>query len=98
MKLGHISSTGSFVAGTRKGSLVLLDAKTGAIIWGAIEERPGSITNYATNRSMTIESVLNKAKSLRIPPQAVYDAFRHLMDAGQRKTLVATFHGMSMAR
>lgn len=98
MKLGHVGTRGAFTAGTRRGSLLLLDAKSGKIVWGAIEEIPGVITSYLTNRAMSVDSVLAKTKTLKIPPQAVYDAFGHLMTAAKRRTLLASFHGMNPAK
>lgn len=97
-KLGHISAQGTFVPGTRKGSLVLVETKTGKPVWGVIEETPGTIRNLVTNRVVSLDGIFTKAKSLKIPPQAVYDAFGHLMNAEDRKALIATFHGMSLAK
>lgn len=97
MKLGHIGPRG-IALGTRAGSLVLFDSRSGTPVWGAIEEPPKTIRNITTNRVLTLDSVFAKAKALKIPPQAVYDAFGHLMTAADRKALIATFHGMSPAR
>lgn len=91
-KLGHIGPRG-FAAGTSRGSLVLLDTKTGTPLWGAVEEPPNTIRNAMTNRAMSLDGVFSKAKALKIPPQAVYDAFGHLMTAADRKALIASFHG-----
>lgn len=96
-KLGHVSPHG-FVAGTHKGSLVLIEVKSGKAVWGVVEDPPKTIRNLATNRIMSLEGVFSKAKALKIPPQAVYDAFGHLMGAEDRKRLIATFHGMSLAK
>lgn len=96
-KLGHLGPQG-FVAGTRKGSLVLIEAKSGKAVWGVVEDPPKTIRNLATNRVMSLEGVFSKAKALKIPPQAVYDAFGHLMNAADRKALIASFHGMSLAK
>jgi hypothetical protein len=67
-------------------------------VWGAVEDPPKTIRNVSTNRVLSLDSVFAKAKSLKIPPQAVYDAFGHLMNTEDRKTLIATFHGMSLAK
>lgn len=96
-KLGHVGPQG-FVAGTRKGSLVLIETKTGKPVWGVIEEPPKTIRNISTNRVMSLEGVFTKAKTLKIPPQAVYDAFGHLMTMADKKALLATFHGMKLAK
>lgn len=96
-KLGHVGPHG-FVAGTRKGSLVLIETKTGKAVWGVIEEPPKTIRNVSTNRVMSLDGVFAKAKTLKIPPQAVYDAFGHLMTMADKKALLATFHGMSLAK
>lgn len=96
-KLGHLGPQG-FVAGTHKGSLVLIEVKSGKAVWGVVEDPPKTIRNLATNRVMSLEGVFSKAKALKIPPQAVYDAFGHLMSAENRKALIATFHGMSLAK
>jgi hypothetical protein len=97
MKLAHIGPQG-IAPGTKRGSLVLFDTRTGTPVWGVIEEPPGTLRNMATNRSLTLDSVFTKAKELKIPAQAVYDAFGHLMSAVDKKMLLATFHGAKVAR
>jgi hypothetical protein len=97
-KLGHVTRKGTLAAGTRKGSLVLIEKKTARPVWGVIEEPLGTLRNMSTNRTVSLDGVFAKAKTLKIPPQAVYDAFGHLMNAEDRKRLIATFHGMSLAK
>ena len=96
VKIGHVGGAG-YVAGTRKGSLVLFDAKGGAhgaalLLWGVIEEPPTILRNMLSNRPMTLKSVIAKTKSLGMPAQAVYDAFGHLMTRAERKKMIASFH------
>jgi hypothetical protein len=98
MKLGHIGPQGATL-GTRRGSLLLIDTRGGRkVVWGAVEDPPKTIRGFTTNRVLSLDSVFAKAKSLKIPPQAVYDAFGHLMNAEDRKALIATFHGMGLAK
>lgn len=97
-RLGHVTAKGTLAAGTAKGSLVLIEKKTNSPVWGVIEEPPGTLRNLTTNRTISLDGVFTKAKALKIPPQAVYDAFGHMMSAADRKALVATFHGMSLAK
>jgi len=102
IKIGHVGTRG-LARGTKKGSLVLLDSRDPSkAIWGVIEEIPGTIRNIATNRVVSLAGVFEKAKSLKIPAQAVYDAFGHLMSAKDKKELLAGFHqsgrGMNVAK
>jgi hypothetical protein len=97
MKLGHLGPRG-ITLGTKAGSLVLFDSRAGTPVWGAVEEPPKTIRNISTNRVLSLDSVFAKAKSLKIPPQAVYDAFGHLMTIADKKALLATFHGMRLAK
>lgn len=97
MKLGHVGPRG-IALGTKAGSLVLFDSRSGTPVWGAVEGPPETIRNMLTNRTLSLDSVFAKAKALKIPPQAVYDAFGHLMSMADKKALLATFHGMSLAR
>jgi len=102
VKIGHVGTRG-LARGTKKGSLVLLDARDPSkAIWGVIEETPKVIRNIATNRVISLDGVFTKAKSLKIPAQAVYDAFGHLMTAADKKALLAGFHqgvrGMGVAK
>jgi hypothetical protein len=98
MKLAHLGAHG-IVLGTKRGSLILVDTRVGLKpVWGVIEDPPKTLRNMLTNRAVSLDSVFDKAKALKIPPQAVYDAFGHLMNATEKKILIATFHGMSLAR
>lgn len=97
MKLGHVGAKG-IMPGTKAGSLVLYDSRNGTPVWGVIEEPPGTLRNMSTNRALTLDGIFSKAKELKIPAQAVYDAFGHLMSAADKKLLVATFHGMRVAK
>lgn len=90
MKLGHVGPRGVSL-GTKRGSLILLDSQSGQIVWGVMEEAK-TIRNMATNREVSVASVFTKAKSLKIPAQAVYDAFGHMLSAEERRKLVASFH------
>lgn len=97
MKLGHVGPHGVGL-GTKRGSLLLIDTRGGRkVTWGVIED-DGALRSMMTNRVLSLDSVFQKAKELKIPPQAVYDAFGHLMTAEDRKVLLATFHGMSLAK
>lgn len=97
-RLGHVTAKGTLAAGTKRGSLVLVEKKTSKPLWGVIEEPPGTLRNMTTNRAVSLDGVFTKAKALKIPPQAIYDAFGHLMSAADRKALIATFHGMTIAK
>jgi hypothetical protein len=107
VKIGHFGDAG-FVAGTRKGSLILFDLKGGEhgaakVLWGVSEDPTGNLRNFVSNRKATLKSVIATAKSLNMPMQVVYDAFRHLMDAKMRKEILVSIHrgagktGMSIA-
>jgi hypothetical protein len=97
-RLGYVTQKGTIAAGTGRGSLVLVEKKTSRPIWGVIEEPPGTLRNMATNRTVSLDGVFARAKVLKIPPQAVYDAFGHMMNAADRKALIATFHGTTIAK
>lgn len=97
MKLAHVGPQG-IMPGTKRGSLVLFDTRSGSPVWGVIEEPPNTLRNMATNRVLSLDGVFSKAKELKIPAQAVYDAFGHLMTAADKRTLLATFHGTKLAK
>jgi len=104
IKIGHLAHGGAKIArGTKKGSLVLIDSRDPSkAVWGVIEDPPKTIRNVHTNRVMSLEGVFTKAKALKIPPQAVYDAFGHLLTAAAKKELLKSFHqggkGMSLVK
>jgi hypothetical protein len=93
MKLAHFTGAG-WTPGVRRGSLALLDkrAKSTVIVWGVVETDEG-LKNAKTNRKLMIGSVLKTAAGYKIPTQAVYEAFGHLLNKKERHDLLASLHG-----
>lgn len=102
-KLGHVTSADGgpitgFAHGVRQGSLLLVDTRTNAPIWGAFDAGDGRLRSYTSNRSLTLKSVFDKSKTLRIPTRAVVTAFGYLMERGERSRLLSELSGTQWRR